>query len=228
MKGIQRIKIALKLGLRYLSDLRHSFARREVQREEMSFVLKLSLEIKPSDTYEQKVYNLIKASERISLCLMRPGEIFSFWKMVGSPYRGYKRSRSLVHGKLKEELGGGLCQVSGMIYYMSLLAGLKTLERHNHSVDIYTDETRYAPLGTDATVVYGYKDLRIRNTFDFPIQFRLAVEQNYLVMTLCSSKEIKLRQLLFDKVEERDQVCVHVKDAEEMVLNTSRYRKLFP
>jgi hypothetical protein len=49
------------------------------------------------------------------------------------------------------------------VYHIGIIAGLDIIERYNHSVDIYTDDTRFAPLGTDATVVYGYKDLRIRN-----------------------------------------------------------------
>ena len=55
--------------------------------------------------------------------------------------------------------------MSGLIYYVSLMAGLEVLERHPHSRDIYDDQTRYAPLGADATVAYGFKDLRVLNLF---------------------------------------------------------------
>jgi len=60
------------------------------------------------------------------------------------------------------DYGGGLCQLSGIIYHAVLEAGLEILERHPHSLDIYTATTRYTPLGSDAAVVYGHKDLRFK------------------------------------------------------------------
>jgi hypothetical protein len=69
---------------------------------------------------------------------------------------------------------------------------LKIVERHQHSVDIYTEENRYTPLGTDATVVFGYKDLRIRNPYHFPIQFWFSVEENHFIGELCSKEKRKL------------------------------------
>ncbi|HTP30232.1 MAG TPA: VanW family protein, partial [Anaeromyxobacteraceae bacterium] len=44
-------------------------------------------------------------------------------------------------------------------------------ERHSHSIDLYTDSTRFAPLGADATVAYGRKDLRFENTLTGLVSF---------------------------------------------------------
>ena len=58
---------------------------------------------------------------------------------------------------LKAVMGGGSCQLSGILYYLMLQAGLEAIERFPHSADIYTDETRFTLLGSDATVVIALK-----------------------------------------------------------------------
>ena len=113
------------------------------------------------------MHNLKLAIQSIESVDILPREIFSFWKIVGNPSKrnGFIGSRSIINGQVTNSIGGGLCQLSGLVYYLSLKSGLEILERHNHSMDIYTEETRFTPLGSDATVVYGYKDLKIRNNF---------------------------------------------------------------
>jgi len=44
------------------------------------------------------------------------------------------------------------------------LANLPILERYNHSV--YGEATKYVPLGRDAAIFYGYKNLRFKNNLD--------------------------------------------------------------
>jgi hypothetical protein len=96
--------------------------------------------------------------------------LHSFWHVVGRPSvaRGFLPGRSLLAGELRPDYGGGLCQLSGLIYYASLMAGLTIVERHPHSRDIYDEQMRYAPLGADATVAYGFKDLRVLSSLSFP------------------------------------------------------------
>jgi len=103
----------------------------------------------------------------------------------------------IVANKLDLDYGGGLCQLSGILYYLVLGAGLKILERHPHSLDIYTETTRYTPIGSDATVVYGHKDLRFINSFDFPISFQFEVLEKKILIYLCAEKEIKKCDLEF-------------------------------
>ena len=126
-------------------------------------------------------------------------KIFSFWKIVGSPSqrKGFVESRSLINDKLEASVGGGLCQLSGLIYFMSLHANLEILERHNHSADIYTEETRFTPLGSDATVAYGYKDLKIRNTLDGPIRFNFSLNENSIAIHLMHDRLIQSNNVEF-------------------------------
>lgn len=122
-----------------------------------------------------------------------------------------------------QDVGGGVCQVSGLIYHVSLLAGLVIEERHNHSIDLYTDETRFSPLGLDATVVFGYKDLRIQNKYSFPIKFEFLIADHTIEIKLISSEEIPLQQLKIDLTENLDFKFVKVKNQDGFALNESRY-----
>ncbi|MEL6852958.1 MAG: VanW family protein, partial [Bacteroidota bacterium] len=119
--------------------------------------------------------------------VVQPGEIFSFWELVGPPTekRGYQAGRAIQGGSLSAEVGGGLCQLAGILHYLALQAGWEIVERFPHSLDLYTEESRYAPLGADAAVAYGYKDLRLRNPHDSPGCFRLEVLPDALVATYC-------------------------------------------
>ena len=90
---------------------------------------------------------------------------------VGKPSvgNGFVDGRNIVDGQLVRQVGGGLCQLSSLVYHLALLGGLEIVERHPHSIDIYRDNERFTPLGADATVVWGSKDLRLRNSYPFAI-----------------------------------------------------------
>ena len=70
-------------------------------------------------------------------------------------------------------------------------------------------QTRYTPLGADATTAYGYKDLRLLNNLEIPICFRTKIEGNLLIGSLCAAESLKEYELKFsstvkDKREEVD------------------------
>ncbi|HOX42910.1 MAG TPA: VanW family protein [Myxococcota bacterium] len=148
---------------------------------------------------ENKVHNLGRAILALEHRPVLPGQSFSFWHLVGPPARrrGFVEGRALVGGRLTAEVGGGLCQLSGILYHLALRAGLEVLERHAHSVDLYTAETRFCPLGADATVVFGRKDLRLRNGLGAPILFRFVLEADRLQASLCCTRPIEERQIRF-------------------------------
>ncbi len=151
------------------------------------------------------------AALRIQPLLLLPGQVFSFWHAVGypGPRQGFKKGRNLVAGKIRGDYGGGLCQVSGLLYYVALATGMEILERHAHSVDIYTEDARFAPLGADATVVYGYKDLRFRNTSTQPLRFQIAVSQQSITAELLSSSTLDYQLPEFVRTELPGQRIVH-------------------
>ncbi len=157
--------------------------------------------IKQTASSTAKLENFKIAINKIEKIQLNPNEIFSFWKVVGAPSKknGFVESRSIVNGKITPTYGGGLCQLSGIIYYASLYANLDIIERYNHSTDIYTNETRFTPLGSDATVVYGFKDLKIKNNLKNPIKFSFSLKRNSLTIRINSEEIIDTNNIEFIK-----------------------------
>ncbi|WP_264554047.1 VanW family protein [Flavobacterium sp. N2038] len=230
MKIWKQIKISLKLLIRFKNDFlsKDLFEFSKPAKGDLRFDYSISIaqEIKPGETFENKMYNILLASKRINKHVLQPRQIFSFFKIVGNPNLNFKKSRTLVNGKLEQENGGGMCQVSGIVYQMSLIAGLEILERHNHSVDIYTTETRFAPLGCDATIVYGYKDLRIKNNFLFAVKFEIEIIENFIYVNLWSEKAIEKQELLFESIFDKKLITVNVFNSDRKLLNQSKYQKM--
>ncbi len=227
---LKKLKIKLKLLIRLLKDIKSGnyfhFSKKNHSVIDFPHHLSAAQEIKPSEKFENKLFNLQLAANKINEYILLPNQIFSFWKIVGNPNYNFKNGRTLINGKVSEEKGGGLCQISGIIYYISILAGLEVMERFNHSMDIYTDETRFAPLGTDATVVYGYKDLRIKNNFPFPIRFSIRIKNNFLEVNLLSEQFIQGKKIIFEIEEKGEVKIVDVFDENQSKINQSIYRKL--
>jgi vancomycin resistance protein VanW len=155
--------------------------------------------IHETPTAEAKRHNLRLAADTLQRTRIAPGEVFSFARVVGPPItsRGYRAGRTLVGGEVAASIGGGLCQLSGLLYVAALECGLEIVERHPHSLDIYTDATRFAPLGADATVVYGHRDLRFRNTLDLPLGFVCEVDAGQVTLVLCAPKPPARRSIAF-------------------------------
>lgn len=222
----KQIKVFVKLTFRKVEDFfnRIPFAFKKSE-EELPYKITIQQPFISQEFLENKKHNLKVASEKINQIIIYPNEIFSFWKIVKNPNNTnvYKSGRSLVAGKLQEQIGGGLCQISGAIFHLALLSRLEIVERHQHSVDIYTEENRYTPLGTDATVVFGYKDLRIRNPYHFPIKFRFSVEENHFIGELCSKEKIESSALTFEIKNSENQKTVSIIDNGK-IISVSHYK----
>ena len=198
------LRLKLKLVLRFLSDVRsgqYSKIVRSSQTQTQHFEPRAEVVqvLKVANYSENKRKNLTIAATQIQNVIIQPGKIFSFWALVGAPVakHGYQEGRALVSGQLKAVMGGGLCQLSGILYYLTLKAGLTPIERYPHSTDIYTDVTRFTPLGSDATVVYGYKDLRFINSLSQPICFRISITTDQITGELCTPDPIPVYHIEF-------------------------------
>lgn len=195
--------------------------------------ISLSQPIYLTDLSKNKIHNLQLAIRRIENIILEPGEIFSFWHLVGKPdkSKGYLIGRSLIQNELKANYGGGLCQLSGLLYYLALQAGLSIVERSAHSLDIYTEKTRFTPLGSDATVVYGYKDLRLQNNLNFPICFRFQLESDLITGFLCATNPVVEYKIGFihEKTEDGVRVATVRYTKEQAgcsIVDTSVYKKI--
>ena len=112
-----------------------------------------------------KAVNLAIAAGCIDGLVVAPGERFSFWLLVGRPTRarGFLDGLVLDHGALSRGIGGGLCQMTNLLYWMSLHTPLTVVERWRHSYDVFPDAGRTQPFGTGATCAWPVLDLQIEN-----------------------------------------------------------------
>ena len=174
------------------------------------FVIEIKQPLRLSASNQEKKQNLLIAIEHIHLRTLTAGSIFSFWHCIGNPTakKGYRKSRAIQDGKIIQETGGGLCQLSGMLYYLALLSGMQIIERHAHSLDIYTEAERFTPLGSDATVVYGYKDLRFCNNSPNPIQICFEIKDDYIIGRIHSQFSIEKLLVRFEQEKKEKGIWV--------------------
>ena len=104
--------------------------------------------------------NIRIASNSISGQIIKPNQVFSFNDTVGhrTSANGFQTASVIIDGKVEQDWGGGVCQVSSTLYNAVLLAGLTPTERSNHSLP-----SSYVPLGQDATVADGLLDFKFKN-----------------------------------------------------------------
>ena len=145
-----------------------------------------------------KKTNLEIASKKINGLIIHPGEIFSFWYLVGETTRKYGYRPGLVISKhgLGSEVGGGLCQLANMIHYLVLNSPLEVVELHHHSDALFPDDRRRVPFGTGTSVFYNYLDYRFKNNTDQDIQLLLWVEEDTLCGELRSEHPFPYRYKL--------------------------------
>ena len=101
-----------------------------------------------------KAHNLRLACAKINGITLRPGETFSFWRLVGKPgeKQGYREGLVISAGKLGKGIGGGLCQLANLIHWLILNSPLTVTELVHHSDALFPDSGRRVPFGTGTSV----------------------------------------------------------------------------
>lgn len=129
-----------------------------------------------------KVVNLRLASRHTDGLLIRPGETFSFNKVVGNCTRrkGYVEGMRLSNGDAVSGVGGGICQLANLVHWMVLHSPLTVVERSEHSFDPFPDKGRVLPWGVGCSIVYNYVDLVVRNDTATTFQLRTWVAERHL------------------------------------------------
>ncbi len=140
---------------------------------------------------QNKAVNLALAVARLDGVLIRPGETFSLWHLVGEPTakRGYLDGLTIVGGKPQPGTGGGLCQLSNLIHWMVLHSPLDITEHHHHDgVDLFPDYKRRVPFGCGTSVGYSYIDYRFENNTDATFRLSVWTDDTYLCGRLEASE----------------------------------------
>ena len=202
-------KIAVQKGIiqRNIKDLlsKEKFAKNKstkklpnVVSSYNSYLIKKGTEI---ELQENKVVNVKIASGKINELIIHPGEVFSYWRSIGTvtKRKGYKEGRVLRNNKLQAGMGGGLCNLANTINLLVLNSPLKITEFHTHSDALAPDYGERVPLKDGTCVGYNYIDYRFKNTTDQDIQLLLWVEDKNLYGELRSEREFPWRYEIIEE-----------------------------
>jgi len=129
-----------------------------------------------------KITNLRIAAKKLDGIVIHPGEVFSYWKLIGNPTKkkGYLEGMVLHNGQVGFGIGGGLCQLSNLIYWTALHSPLTVVERHRHGYDVFPDLDRTQPFGSGATCCYPHIDLMLQNNTTCDFQLSIQVGDEFL------------------------------------------------
>ena len=127
---------------------------------------------------ENKVFNLKLAAKTLDGLLIKPGETFSLWKAMrnADKHTPYKDGLNVINGKLCTTYGGGLCQMSNLLFWVFLHSPLTIVERHTHEVKDFPTMRNAEPEGVDATISEGWLDLKVKNETDITFQIGLSFD----------------------------------------------------
>ena len=148
-----------------------------------------------------KVHNLKLAAKTIDGLLIKPKETFSFYQLVryADHNEPFKDGLNLVDGKIVGSYGGGLCQLSNLLFWMFLHTPLIVVERHGHAVESFPSTTEDLPCGTDATINEGWLDLKVRNDTDTTFQIIISFDDEFMYGHILSDSEQAYEYEIFNE-----------------------------
>jgi len=162
-----------------------------------------------------KKKNLELASKKVNGLIIKPGEVFSFWKTVknATKRKGYLNGLVISGHKFKAGIGGGLCQLANMIHWLILNSPLEVTELHHHSDALFPDEKRSVPFGTGTSISYKNLDYQFKNTSGQKVQLLIWIDSGDLCGELRSERPFPCRYKLCEEdshfVKEND-ACYRV------------------
>lgn len=189
----------------YLGDKKFANERKNIKlpfriKKHQSVLLK---KLGESDMQLQvnKITNLKIAANRINGIIIKPGQTFSFCKLVGLPTKrkGYLLGMELSFGKAQAGIGGGICQISNLIHWLVMHSPLTVTERYHHSFDPFPDDGRVLPFGSGATVFYNYRDYQITNNTEHTFQINLWFSEKCLEGELLIDEELDYAYHVIEK-----------------------------
>ena len=185
--------------------------------------------------------NIAMACNRLNGAVIPAGKVFSFNDSVGegSAKNGFADGLVMYRDGSRMEPGGGLCQVSSTLFNALLAAGAAITERHRHFQPV-----AYVPLGLDATIKYGQKDLRIINPHSQNLEIKADMNDSSLTIIILGERQIGHTYVIDTEEEEmtlplsggsdgiRNGIMVHVYrkkyTGNNFIESTLLYRDFYP
>ncbi len=151
---------------------------------------------------ENRNINISLMCKAINGLILQPGETLSINELVGerTADKGFKPAPAITDGKkLTDELGGGICQLAGTLYNAALLADMEIVERVHHSWP-----SAYLPIGLDATLNWDDKDLKLKNTSEYPMYLGAYLYKQSVVVEIYgqpSEYDIELENVILKEID---------------------------
>ena len=123
---------------------------------------------------------------RINGTLLQPNEEFSFKKELGTITKedGFSEEKIFLNGEVTKGIGGGLCQISTVLFRTAMASALPITERANHSFTV----TRYDN-GLDATYSEPGPDFKFLNDTKNPILIKGKTENMIVIFEVYGTKD---------------------------------------
>ena len=141
---------------------------------------------------EARTANLRAGVNNVNGTVVMPGEQFSLSRALGdiSPAGGYVEAPIIQDGRLVMGLGGGLSQVSTVVFNAAWSAGVQLDAHTPHSFYI----ARY-PAGREATLAVPVIDNTWTNDTDNPIVVRTWISGDVIVMEFLGDRQYDVRTI---------------------------------
>ncbi|MFD0482015.1 VanW family protein [Kineococcus sp. GCM10028916] len=129
--------------------------------------------------------NIRIAARHVDGTILQPGQEFSLNDTVGerTPERGFHRAPVISGGRLVDDYGGGVSQLSTTLFNAVFFAGLDEIEHKPHSFYI----SRY-PEGREATIDWRSIDNRFRNDSGHGVYIQAGIVGNQVVVSMYGTK----------------------------------------
>ena len=149
---------------------------------------------------KNRIFNINVATNRFNGTLIKPGEEFSFVKILGpvDGEHGYMPELVIKKDKTEPEFGGGICQVSTTAFRAAIYSGLEITARRNHAYPV----KYYNPQGLDATVYVPRPDLRFINNTSGYILIQTKIEGTELVFQFYGTDDGRKVNIIGPKIIE--------------------------
>ncbi|MEM9074609.1 MAG: VanW family protein [Myxococcota bacterium] len=152
------------------------------QEEEHAQVLsQFETEFRTEGRSRRRALNVELAAKLLNGAVIEAGETLSFNDRVGerSAERGFVNAPVIANGRIRQGLGGGVCQVSTTLHVAALQGGLEIVEHRTHS-----RPSSYVDAGLDATVSWGRIDYKVRNPYAFPVRVHAFANDGVMQVSL--------------------------------------------
>lgn len=190
----------------------------KMQADENLYSKKISKEILPHKVFEtsslmvnensgfdmkyqfNKVHNLRLAARTINHIIIEPRETFSFWQLVrwADKNERYRDGLNLVDGEIVGSYGGGLCQLSNMLFWLFLHTPLTIVERYGHDTEFFPATNEELPCGIDATINEGWLDLKVKNDTENTFQIIVDFDDKYMYGRILSHRKLDTKYEVFN------------------------------